>query len=192
MRRLNPSSTLINFLAFKSGWVTAVYGATHGMSWLGPAWILGWVTAFFVWHKQHRTEWILLLGGAAIGYSLDSILVLAGLIRFPVEAQLGGPSPLWMVAMWLNLSAALRYALGWLRDRFVLGAGLGIIFGPAAYLAGEKLGAIHIDGGLLPIALEWLIAIPILLYLERISRASDIQLGGLPHNTTRPIEPTED
>ena len=94
--------------------------------------------------------------------------------------------------MWLNLAGALRYALGWLRDRFVLGAGLGMFFGPAAYLAGEKLGGIHIDGGLLPIALEWLIAVPILLYLERISRASDIQWGKSRHNATRSIKPTTD
>ena len=84
MKRLNPSPTLINFLAFKSGWVAAVCGATQGMSWLGPAWILGWVTTFFIWRKQHRTEWILLLGAGAIGYSLDSILVLSGSILFPV------------------------------------------------------------------------------------------------------------
>ena len=168
MKHFKALPNVINFLAFKIGWVAAVFGATQGMPWLGPVWILLWVTAFFFWQNQKRTEWILLLGAAAIGYSLDSFLVLVGSVQFPISSQFGGPAPLWMVAMWVNMAASLRYSLGWMRNRYFLGALLGMILGPAAYLAGERLGGINLIDGMLPIAIEWFIAMPLLLLLERI------------------------
>lgn len=182
MNHFKVLPNLINFLAFKLGWIAAVFGAIQGMSWLGPTWILLWVTAFFFWQNQKRTEWILLLGAAAIGYSLDSLLVLIGSVQFPTSSQLDGPAPLWMVAMWLNMAASLRYSLGWMRNRYLVGALLGMILGPAAYLAGEKLGGINLIDGVLPIAIEWFIAIPLLLFLERISRSSNLSNSKLTVN----------
>ena len=174
MKHFKPLPNVVNFLAFKIGWITSVFGATQGIPWLGPAWIILWVSVFFLWQNQKKTEWIFLLGAAAIGYILDSLLVLVGSVQFPISSQFGGPAPLWMVAMWLNMAASLRYSLGWMRNRYFLGALLGMILGPAAYLAGERLGGINLIDGVLPIAIEWFIAMPILLLLERISRNNDL------------------
>ncbi len=170
MTRSGSAAVVVNFLAFKAGWIICVLGATEQMPWLGPIWVLSWITAFFIWQKQHWMEWIFLLAAAAIGYCMDSILVLTGLIEFPLDTQFGAPSPLWMTAMWLNMAGAIRYALGWLRGKYMLSASVGLIFGPLAYLAGQKLGGINLVGGVIPIALEWLIAMPLLLYLEIITR----------------------
>ncbi len=182
MKHFKALPNVINFLAFKIGWVAAVFGATQGMPWLGPVWILLWVSAFFFWQNQQRTEWILVLGAAAIGYSLDSFLVLVGSVQFPISSQFGGPAPLWMVAMWVNMAASLRYSLGWMRNRYFFGALLGMILGPAAYLAGERLGGINLIGGMLPIAIEWFIAMPLLLLLERISRSDNLSGSKLAAN----------
>ena len=170
MINTKPSSKLVNLVCFKVSWVVTVYGAIQGAPWLGLLWVLGWITVFFLWQKQDKREWIFLLGCAAIGYILDSVLILTGYIKFPIEVQYGFLSPLWMIALWLNMAATFRYALGWLRNRFFLGAIIGMILGPVAYVGGEKLGGIQLVGGMLPVAIEWLIAIPIILYLEKISR----------------------
>ena len=182
MKHFKALPNLINFLAFKIGWITAVFGVTQGMPWLGPAWILFWVSAFFFWQNQKRTEWILLLGAAIIGYSLDSLLVLTGSVQFSISSQFGGLAPLWMVAMWVNMAATLRYSLGWMRNRYLVGSLLGMILGPAAYLAGERLGGINLIDGIIPIAIEWFIAIPLLLFLERISRSSNLSRSKLTVN----------
>ena len=75
--------------------------------------------------------------------------------------------------MWVNMAASLRYSLGWMRNRYFLGALLGMILGPAAYLAGERLGGINLIDGMLPIAIEWFIAMPLLLLLEHRSRGDN-------------------
>jgi hypothetical protein len=176
MKNEKSLSIIFNLIAFKIGWVSAVFGATKGLPWLGPLWILMWAISFLVWKRKLKTGWVLLVGAAIIGYILDSVMVLLNFIEFPPEVRFGAPSPFWMVAMWVNFAATLRYSLGWMRDRFILGAIIGLVLGPLAYIAGSGLGAIEITSGIFPIAIEWLIGIPLLLYLERISRAGTLQL----------------
>lgn len=177
MKKEKPLSIVINLLAFKLGWVTSVFGATRGLPWLGPLWVLIWAISFFSWKRKLKTEWVLLVGAAIIGYIFDSVMVLLNFVEFPLEVRFGGPSPFWMVAMWVNLASTLRYSLGWMRDRFILGAIIGLVVGPLAYIAGSGLGAIEITSGILPIAIEWFVGIPLLLYFERISRKGTLQLG---------------
>ena len=90
-----------------------------------------------------------------------------------------------MVAMWVNMAASLRYSLGWMRNRYFFGALLGMILGPAAYLAGERLGGINLIDGMLPIAIEWFIAMPLLLLLERISRGNNLSRPKLAVNQVK-------
>ena len=94
------------------------------------------------------------------------MLVLAGFMSFPTQAQLGAPSTLWMVTLWLGFAATLRHALGWLRGRLLLGALLGAIVGPFAYWSGSELGAVVLAdtaSSLIAVGVEWLIAMPVLL-----------------------------
>ena len=176
MKNKKSLSIIVNLIAFKIGWVSSVFGATSELPWFGPLWILGWTISFFAWQRKLTTEWVLLVGAAIIGYIFDSVMVLLHFIEFPPEVRLGEPSPFWMVAMWVNFAATLRYSLGWMRDRFILGAIIGLALGPLAYITGSGLGAIEITSGILPIAIEWLIGIPLLLYIENISRKGTLQL----------------
>ena len=142
MKNEKSLSIIVNLIAFKIGWVSSVFGATKGLPWLGPLWILIWAISFFVWKRKLKTEWVLLVGAALIGYIFDSAMVLMNFIEFPPEVRFGAPSPFWMVAMWVNFAATLRYSLVWMRDRFILGAIIGLALGPLAYIAGSGLGAI--------------------------------------------------
>ena len=104
-----------------------------------------------------------------LGWLADSCLVLTGLIAFPAYTHLGGPSPVWMVALWVAFAATLRHSLGWLRGRWLLGAVLGAIGGPLAYLSGQALGAValHGEAGVLAVAVQFALATPLLLTAVR-------------------------
>jgi hypothetical protein len=104
-----------------------------------------------------------------LGWLADSGLALAGLIAFPESTRLGGPSPLWMVALWAAFASTLRHSLGWLRGRWSLGVALGAIGGPLAYLGGEALGAITVTGtaGVAAVAVQYALATPLLLAVVR-------------------------
>lgn len=158
---------ILNAVGAYAGWWACLVGAAHGVPWAGPA-VVAVLAAAAVGPFRRSGRGPFLVVAAAMGYALDSVLVLAGVLAFPDFASLGGPSTLWMVALWVNLALTLDSSLGWLRGRFLLGAAVGAIAGPLAYLSGARLGA-AVLGPTLPIAMaavavEWVIALPLLLW----------------------------
>lgn len=165
---------LVNLAAFQLGWLACVLGAAQGAPWFGPpavAALVGGQAAIF---GRPPSGWPALAVAALIGYAADSALVLAGLLSFPPHAALGAPAALWMTALWVNFAATLDGALGWLRGRPLTAALLGAVGGPAAYGAGERLGAVELSDPSAPawVALEWALATPILILLARPDRQS--------------------
>lgn len=171
---------LVNLVAFQLCWLAAVLGAAASVPWLGPLFAAVWLPIHVRATGAFRVvETKLIVAAGALGYVLDSVLVLSGGMSFPTQAQLGAPTTLWMVTLWLGFAATLRHALGWMRGRYLLGALLGAIAGPFAYWSGSKLGAVVLSDSvpsLLMVGVEWLIAMPLLLLfvgrLERDERAS--------------------
>ncbi len=158
---------VLNFVIFQAAWFITVYSAASGLPIYGPLFTSLWMLfhlKFFT--KKYRSEISLLLFAATLGYLLDSLMVLIGAIAFPERTALGGPSPLWMVALWINLAATINFSLKWLHGRLLLAALLGAIAGPAAYYAGSVLGAIELFGikSLLAISVQWLLAMPLLIW----------------------------
>jgi len=176
-------SSIINFLTFQLCWFAAVLGAAAGIPLLGPAFAAVWLPLHIRAAKASAgIELKLILTAGALGYAFDSLLVLTGFLSFPPQAELGMPSTVWMVTLWLGFAATLRHSLGWLRGRYLLAAVLGLVVGPIAYWGGSKLGAIVLTDSimsLLSISAAWLIAMPMLLmavaFLEhsRTTRSGD-------------------
>jgi hypothetical protein len=172
---MGMNRALMNFIAFQTCWFACVLGAAAGMPYLGPAFAAIWLPVHILATKSwFLVELKLILVAGVVGYLLDSILVLGGWMSFPAHTQLGAPSTLWMVTLWLGFAATLRHALGWLRGHYVLGALLGALLGPFAYWSGSKLGAVVLTDtvpSLLAVGVEWLVAMPLLLivaaHLER-------------------------
>lgn len=72
-----------------------------------------------------------------------------------------------MPVLWLNFAMTLGASLSWLRGRYSAAALLGAAGGPVSYYAGARLGAITVaPGGLWAIALEWLLATPLLVLIS--------------------------
>jgi hypothetical protein len=165
---------LISFLAFQLCWFACVVGASRGLPWLGPV-VVAVFAALHLWatpagRPRAGQAWLLGLT-AVIGYAADSALVLSGVLSFPPHASLGWPSSAWMVALWVAQAATLTGAMSWLADRYLVGAVFGAVGGPLAYLAGVRLGAAILgpsqSAALVVVAIEWALAMPLLLWIAR-------------------------
>ena len=159
---------LANFVLFQLGWIVTVLSAAAGYPWLGPLYALIWLGLHLRALAGDRgVELALITAAFALGALADSALVLLGLIDFPQQARLGFPTTLWMAGLWAMFAATLRHAMGWLTGRYLLAVLFGLAGGPLAYWAGERLGAllVHTPAAWPAIALEWGLAMPLLLWV---------------------------
>jgi len=177
---------LVSVVAFQVCWFACVGGAARGLPWLGPlavaAYAAGYLRTVPSGRARTRQAWLLALAGA-VGYVADSILVLSGVLTFPPQAVLGWPSTAWMVALWVLQAAVLGGVMSWMRGRFLLASVVGAVGGPLAYLAGERLGAAVLGPSqavaLASIGVEWAVAMPLLVWMERRARLGPGAAGRL-------------
>ncbi len=159
-----------NWFWFYFGFVAALSGSTMKYPGSGPVVIVGWLTGHLVNAKHPWGEIKLLLASAGIGYVLDGIITLMGVLKFHEPTTWWWPIPLWMVMMWPNFAGTLNSSMKWLRDRYLLGAILGAIAGPFSYYSGVTWGAVDLGWGFWPamivIGIEWALAMPALLWLS--------------------------
>jgi hypothetical protein len=168
---------LVSFVAFYACWFACVGGAARGLPWVGPLAVAAYVAAYLrtipSGAARSRQAWLLGQAGLA-GYAADSILVLAGVLRFPSHAVLGWPSTVWMVSLWVLQAAVLGGVMSWMRGRFALAALVGAVGGPMAYAAGERMGAAMLGPAhavaLAWIAALWACAMPLLVWMEARAR----------------------
>ncbi|MFT5132219.1 MAG: hypothetical protein ACI9SC_000684 [Gammaproteobacteria bacterium] len=180
MRKLIP-----NFILFQTAWFITIFSAVSGHPYIGPVYTVMWMMLHLTFFTDQRfEEWRILFFAAVLGYIFDSLLVYMDVFTFPPQALLGSPSTIWMIALWVNLAATLNFSLKWLQGRLVLAALLGAIAGPATYYAGSRIGAIELQQAwsLLAISMQWLIAMPLLLWFA--------QRGLRPLHQTRLINET--
>lgn len=153
----------------QAAWFACVLGAAYGAPWVGVLATILWVL-IWGWERQRWRGDLQLLGAVGLlGYLVDSGLVMVGALRFPDHAWLGGPAPLWMVALWVGFGTSLR-ALG-PRVSWSVAVLLGAAAGPLAYNGGVVFGAASFgDDGLMSrvvIGAVWAAVMPALVWLER-------------------------
>lgn len=180
---------LTNLAASEVGWFACVSGAANGMPWIGPLVVLALVTLHLHWSKRPGPEIRLLLSAVMIGLVADSLLVATGLVSYPSGIWIDGLAPYWILAMWAMFATTLNVSMKWLRNRVSLAIVLGAVFGPLAYLAGEKLGGITINNtvaAIAALAIIWAISMPLLVWLAiRMDGVSDVRLPRNVHTTWR-------
>ncbi len=145
--------------------------AAEGMPYIGVLFTMIWMFVHLsIMDGLRNTEIKLFLFAALLGFLLDSILVVTGFIAFPEHTLMSGPSPLWMVCLWINLSATLNLSMSWLKGRYLLAGAMATVAGPMAYLAGEKLGAITLFGStsVFVVSIMWCVAMPLLIWASEI------------------------
>jgi hypothetical protein len=131
---------LYNFVAYQLAWFAVILGAAHGHAWLGTA-VASLVTIAHLWIRRDPLD-LKLIGVAAVtGLVLDSALAASGQVHFASAGDLP-IAPFWMLALWISFATTLNHSLRWLMRRPAVAAMTGAVFGPLAYLAGAKLGAL--------------------------------------------------
>ena len=160
---------LANFILFQVGWLSTVIGAARQMPWLGPVVVLGALAVHLALAQRKFEEVLLVVACALLGASFDSALVAAGLVSY--ESGVFSPylAPYWIVTLWMLFATTLNVSMRWMRGRPVLAAVFGFYGGPAAYIAGEALGAIVLENraaALLALGFGWALFMPVLMWLS--------------------------
>lgn len=148
-------------IAFHVGWFACVFAG----AWEAPALALLVVPVIglrMVMSPAPRREIMLVAAVTGIGLVMDGALTRLGVLSFGADAR--AVPPVWFVAFWPNFATILVEPLRFLRGRRIVGALLGAISGPLAYLGGAKLGALEVDA-IWPIAAEWGVLVPVLVGL---------------------------
>jgi hypothetical protein len=164
-RYLTMKSLIKNMILFKIGWTACVGSAAQGHPWIGAIVIL-LICGEHIWTAQRRSpEAFLLLAAGLLGLFWETLLVNLGLLEYGSGVLHEWIAPYWIVALWLLFATTLNSSLKWLSRRWELASLVGLICGPAAFFAGERMGAVNFNQNhvsLLAIGLGWAILLPIL------------------------------
>lgn len=124
----------------------------------------------------------MVLAAAALGFVAESLLLANGLMRYSAPWPTDVLAPAWMVALWAAFGTTIETTRRLLGARpLSKSALLGAVFGPLAYLAGERLGALVFPGGAWPsvlaVAVIWALALPALVALQARRRVDGPPFG---------------
>jgi hypothetical protein len=159
-----------NAALYQAIWFTAVLGTTE-FEWLLVLLLVLHLFASNDW----RTELPLMLCGAAVGVSMDTVFTMVGMFEFAPSSPSATSSPsvpFWLVALWMGFCATLRSSMSFMTARPILMMCLAAIGAPSSYLAAMKLGAVTFPHGTLLTAIVvgagWVIVTPVLIFLQRL------------------------
>ena len=156
----------INFIGFQIGWFACVIGAAKGLPVVSVVCAL-MIVAYHLYRSHSITELYIVMVAMLIGFVWESLLVASGWLSYSSSGDTGF-APLWLVAMWALFATTINLSMAWLKGRWALAALMGAIFGPLAFVAGEKLGAVMFLNqpvALTALALGWALLMPLLLRL---------------------------
>ena len=165
---------LVNFIGFQVGWFACVLGAANDQELLGMIIALGVVIYHIVTQGDSRKELKLILVALAIGLLWETWVLNLDILRYPSHPESLFWAPSWLVMMWALFATTINLSMGWLKGRWALSVLMGAVFGPLAFIGGEKLGAVvFLDSTLSIITLSvgWGLLMPLLLWTaERINQ----------------------
>jgi hypothetical protein len=162
-------SRILNVFLHQAGWFACVLGAANDRPWTGTFIATAMIVIHLLLVKDRRQELQLLLAAAILGAALDTLQGWLGVVRFSSGYLVGWLCPLWVPVLWAQFASLLHISLGWLSRRYLLAVLLGLIGGPVAFFGGARLGAAVLHQNLWvalgALALEWAIAMPVMLWL---------------------------
>ncbi len=165
---------LVNFIGFQVGWFACVLGAANDQELLGMIIALGVVIYHIVTQGDSRKELKLILVALAIGLLWETWVFNLDILRYPSHPDALFWAPSWLIMMWALFATTINLSMGWLKGRWVLSVFMGAVFGPLAFIGGERLGAVvFLDSTLSIITLSvgWGLLMPLLLWTaERINQ----------------------
>ena len=164
---------LVNFIGFQVGWFACVLGAANDKELLGMIIALGVIIYHVINQGDSRKELKLVLVAVAIGLFWETWVLNLDILRYPSHPETLFWAPIWLIMMWALFATTINLSMGWLKGRWFLSVFMGAVFGPLAFIGGERLGAVvFLDSTLSIITLSvgWGLLMPLLLWIaERIN-----------------------
>lgn len=153
---------LINFGLFQLGWFIAIWGAAHQKLLLSMIAVALIFMVYMIQARYKKEAFILLLLIMLLGPIFDQCLLSFGLIEYKSQFS-EYVVPIWIVALWGLFATTLNISLSWLKHYKFFAVLFGLIGGPLAYIAAEKLNAIQLMNSyaLLALALGWALLTPL-------------------------------
>lgn len=162
---------MINFVVFQLGWFSAILGAANQFNLIGMILVLLCCLLNIKLLPHPRLNIRLIFLSVTLGLVLDSLALYLDLISYittpwwPLQL-----APLWILGLWALFATTLNGYLAWINRFPLIGILGGMVFGPLAYLAGLKLGAVVYIASIatwIYLAFAWGIAMMILLKMNR-------------------------
>lgn len=167
---------IANFVLFQVGWFTCIFGGASGHVVASVLFSLALV-AISVWQTPFKKNALALFGKIGLyGLVGDTLLLQLGFLEFNSPVPFAFLSPMWMWTLWILFASTLNQSMAWLLGKPLMGALLGVIFGPLSYIAGVELGAASWGNKLqaiVLIGLIWAIGMPIFLFwAQQVSKTA--------------------
>ena len=162
---------IVNLIGFQIGWWSCVLGAKNGLWFLGPIVMAIFLIIHYFFHpKDPVIEFKLIIIFSLVGTLADSILAFTNVLQYH-GGYLTYFAPLWITAMWAGFTATINYSMGWLKDKLFLQIISGLVFGPLAYITGQKFDAIVFNISFFTtciiIAVIYGLSLPLVYFLNR-------------------------
>jgi hypothetical protein len=157
----------LNFIGFQIGWFVCVIGAAQEQALLAVIGALV-IVVFHLLRNNSYSELYIILAAMLIGFIWESLLLTSGWLSYDLVGESSLFAPIWLVAMWALFATTINLSMAWLKNRWLLASVMGALFGPLAFVAGEKLGAVQLIDrplALLALALGWACLMPLMLWL---------------------------
>jgi len=170
---------LVNFIGFQVGWFACVLGAANDKELLGIIIALGVIIYHVINQGDSRKELKLVLAATVIGLFWETWVLNLDILRYPSHPEALFWAPTWLIMMWALFATTINLSMGWLKGRWILSVFMGAVFGPLAFIGGEKLGAVVFLDSILSIvtlSIGWGLLMPLLLWIaERINHNFNLQ-----------------
>jgi hypothetical protein len=159
---------IINFILFQAGWFACILFAAKDKAWYGITIILAIVAIHVALTRPKLNEFRLYFYTVLIGLLFDTLMRGFELITYEDAISPHPIAPIWILSMWLLFAITIRHSLYWLNSYKIGQVMLGLIGGPLAYIAGEKIGAVTLyETSLYFLALGWGVITPALFYWDK-------------------------
>jgi len=174
-----PVNLVFNFALFHIGWLACVVGAASNMSLLGSTIAVLLIAVHLLRVANFRAELYLVAVATLIGFIWETLLLSQQWLAYAGSSLGSSLAPYWLVIMWALFATTINVSMAWLKNRWLLAVVMGAIFGPMAFIAGEKLGAVEFldnQRALIALSCGWAILMPLILWMaEKINGFSQIE-----------------
>jgi len=167
---------LFNGIAYYIAWIALLRLCNTPYLWVGMVVSLLYISVHFMFTKERRADFYMLLICIIMGIVLDGSLSYFGIIQFKNDPILF-PIPLWLMMVWSIFAVLFNHSLRWMRKSYLIQIVCAGIFAPTSYYSGYKLNAVNfqnIELSMIVISVVWMIVLPLLhLIATKLSNEND-------------------